>query len=141
MFQRKQPHQIAKSPVVNFANFFTTDPRSVQTIEIVVKVYTKRSMLEKGSVSYGFYKLLDFGVEGSPLAADSPEDVGRDEEDVDADDDVRNELVGQLGDQLVAVGDVVLLALQLRHVFSEQAAHQEVRQRLEDGPEIRGSML
>ena len=42
-------------------------------------------------------------MKSRPLASDGSEDVGSDEEDVDADDDVGDELVRQLGDQFVPI--------------------------------------
>ena len=78
-------------------------------------------------------------MECCSFTSDGAEDERGHEQDVDADDDVGDELVGQLRDQLVLVCHVVLLTLQLGHVLAEQAARDEVGERLEhrSGNQIR----
>ena len=70
------------------------------------------------------------------FTSNRPKDVRRQEENVYSDDYVSDEFVGQLGDQFVAIGNVVTLILKRLHVFAQNTTNGEVGQRFEDGPVI-----
>ena len=74
----------------------------------------------------------NFRVKSRSFASDCSENVGCNEEHVDSDDDVGDELVGQLGNEFVPIWNVVFLTLKLFHVLAQQAAHDEVGEGLEN---------
>ena len=71
------------------------------------------------------------------FAPNGSEDVGSDEENVDANDDVGDKLVGQFGNQFVSIRNVVGLILKLLHLLTQQTADDKVSERLKNGSEIK----